>query len=193
MISATEKNKFVYILNRENERVTVSSPLEAPKSHTVVFSTVGLDAGYDNAIFAALEVDYGDWQDKDSVVCNGQVTKFLTLYEMDFGLNTVKRRTSEPVDDSAHQLIMVPFAPDGPGGVVVLCEDFLVYRGAKGVEQRVPYPKRLGAPGDRGVLINAVAFHRHKGKFFHLIQTELGDLFELQFHFTHEEVHNITL
>ena len=46
MISACEKNKFVYILNRENERVTVSSPLEAPKSHTIIFDIIGLDAGY---------------------------------------------------------------------------------------------------------------------------------------------------
>jgi splicing factor 3B subunit 3 len=61
MISATEKNKFVYILNRENDRVCVSSPLEAPKSHTIVMATVGLDTGYDNAIFATIEVDYGDW------------------------------------------------------------------------------------------------------------------------------------
>ena len=98
MISACEKNKFVYILNRENERVTVSSPLEAPKSHTIVFDIIGLDAGYDNALFAALEVDYGDWQDKDSIINSGEITKFLTIYEMDFGLNTVKRRTSDPIN-----------------------------------------------------------------------------------------------
>lgn len=71
MISAVEKNKFVYIINRENEKITISSPLEAPKSHTIVFDIVGLDAGYDNAQFAAIESDYGDWQDKDSAVCTG--------------------------------------------------------------------------------------------------------------------------
>ena len=27
----------------------------------------------------------------------------------------------------------------------------------------------------------------------YLIQTELGDLFEMQLHFTNEEVHNVTL
>lgn len=61
MISAVEKSKFVYILNRENDKLTISSPLEAPKSHTIVFDLVGLDAGYDNAVFAAIEIDYGDW------------------------------------------------------------------------------------------------------------------------------------
>jgi splicing factor 3B subunit 3 len=71
MVSACERNKFVYILNRENERVMVSSPLEAPKSHAIVFDIIGLDTGYDNPEFAALEVDYGEWQDKESVVCTG--------------------------------------------------------------------------------------------------------------------------
>lgn len=61
MIGAVEKNKFVYILNRDNDRLTISSPLEAPKSHSIVFDIVGLDAGYDNAIFASIEIDYGDW------------------------------------------------------------------------------------------------------------------------------------
>ena len=102
MISAVEKNKFVYILTRENERISISSPLEAPKSHTIVFDIVGLDAGYDNALFAAIEVDYGDWQDKDSCQVTGQCIKFLTVYEMDFGLNTVKRKSSDVVPETAH-------------------------------------------------------------------------------------------
>jgi splicing factor 3B subunit 3 len=61
MLASVEKNKYVYILNRENERLSISSPLEAPKSHTIVFDIVGLDAGYENAMFAALEIDYGDY------------------------------------------------------------------------------------------------------------------------------------
>lgn len=32
----------------------------------------------------------------------GEKIKFLTIYEMDFGLNTVKRRTSDPIEESAH-------------------------------------------------------------------------------------------
>lgn len=63
MLAAVEKNKFVYIFNREHGKMSVSSPLEAPKSHTIVYDIVGLDAGYDNAMFAAIEEDYGDWQE----------------------------------------------------------------------------------------------------------------------------------
>ena len=40
--------------------LTISSPLEAHKSHNIVFSIVGLDCGFDNAIFAAIELDYSD-------------------------------------------------------------------------------------------------------------------------------------
>lgn len=61
MIGAAEKQKLVYVLNRDNAaRLTISSPLEAHKSHTIVFSLVGVDCGFDNPIFAAIELDYAD-------------------------------------------------------------------------------------------------------------------------------------
>lgn len=60
-IAAVEKQKFVYVLNRDTAaNLTISSPLEAHKSHTIVFSVVGLDCGFDNPIFAAIELDYAD-------------------------------------------------------------------------------------------------------------------------------------
>ena len=61
MVAAVEKQKFVYVLNRDNAaNLTISSPLEAHKSHTIVFSIVGLDVEFDNPVFAAIELDYGD-------------------------------------------------------------------------------------------------------------------------------------
>lgn len=58
-IAACEKQKFAYILNRDNEaRLTISSPLEAHKSHAVLFAVVGLDVGFENPIFCCLEMDY---------------------------------------------------------------------------------------------------------------------------------------
>ena len=45
----------------DNEaRLTISSPLEAHKSHTLVFSLVALDMGFDNPAFAAIELDYSE-------------------------------------------------------------------------------------------------------------------------------------
>ena len=61
MVAALERQKFVYVLNRDNEaRLTISSPLEAHKSHHIVYDVVGLDMGFDNPQFAAIELDYAD-------------------------------------------------------------------------------------------------------------------------------------
>ena len=61
MIGAVEKQKLVYVLNRDSAaNLTISSPLEAHKSHNIVFSITGLDCGFDNPVFAAIELDYSD-------------------------------------------------------------------------------------------------------------------------------------
>jgi splicing factor 3B subunit 3 len=39
-------------------RLTISSPLEAHKSNTIVFHIVGVDVGFENPLFACLEIDY---------------------------------------------------------------------------------------------------------------------------------------
>jgi hypothetical protein len=51
--------------------LTISSPLEAHKSHNIVFSIVGLDCGFDNAIFAAIELDYSDADQVRTCRCTG--------------------------------------------------------------------------------------------------------------------------
>jgi len=59
MIAAIEKQKFVYQLNRDNAaRLTISSPLEAHKAHTVLFDLIALDVAFEHPIFASLEIDY---------------------------------------------------------------------------------------------------------------------------------------
>jgi len=70
MIASIEKQKFVYVLNRDNAaNLTISSPLEAHKSNTIVFSIVGMDCGFDNPIFAAIELDY---KEADQVGVDGK-------------------------------------------------------------------------------------------------------------------------
>ena len=59
MIGAVEKEKFVYVMERRDEKLLIHSPREAHKSHSVCMDMVGLDNGSDNAIFACLEMDYG--------------------------------------------------------------------------------------------------------------------------------------
>lgn len=54
--------------------------------------------------------------------------KMLTFYELDLGLNHVTRKWSDTVDDTANLLIPVPGGSDGPGGVLVCSENFIVYK-----------------------------------------------------------------
>jgi splicing factor 3B subunit 3 len=59
MISALEKSKLVYILNRDAaSNLTISSPLEAHRAACIIHHIVGVDVGFENPMFAALEVDY---------------------------------------------------------------------------------------------------------------------------------------
>lgn len=59
LIGAVEKQKLAYILNRDGQaRLTISSPLEAHKSNTFTYHMVGVDVGFDNPLFACLEIDY---------------------------------------------------------------------------------------------------------------------------------------
>lgn len=49
----------MYILNRDAAaRLTISSPLEAHKANTLVYHVVGVDVGFENPMFACLEMDY---------------------------------------------------------------------------------------------------------------------------------------
>ena len=105
MIAALEKQKFVYILNRENDKLTISSPLEAHKSHTLCYDICGIDVGYENAQFACIECDYGEVDQKDSSVHTGEIEKLLTIYELDFGLNHVVKKSSEKISNTAHMLL----------------------------------------------------------------------------------------
>ena len=64
MISSIEKRKLVYVIHRDSSgKVTLASPLDAHRPRTVVYDTVGVDNGYDNPIFASLEVQYEEYED----------------------------------------------------------------------------------------------------------------------------------
>ena len=57
----------------------------------------------------------------------GNAQKQLTLYELDLGLNHVTRKWSQEVDNGANLLVPVPGGADGPGGVLVCAENFIIY------------------------------------------------------------------
>lgn len=193
MISAIEKQKFVYILNRDNNnKMTISSPLEAHKSHTICFDICGLDVGYENPLFASIEVDYGDPENETSPVVSGKYQKLLTYYEMDLGLNHVVRKNFENINNSAHLLIPVPGSQDGPGGVIICCENFITYKNSS-QDISSPIPRRNEFPSDKGIMIVSYAMHKQKDLFFFLIQSELGDLYKVTLQTTSDIVHGVLI
>ncbi|KAK1571910.1 hypothetical protein Q3G72_024778 [Acer saccharum] len=180
MIGACEKQKLVYVLNRDTAaRLTISSPLEAHKSHTIVYSICGVDCGFDNPIFAAIELDYSEADQDSTGQAATEAQKQLTFYELDLGLNHVSRKWSEAVDNGANMLVTVPGGGDGPSGVLVCAENFVIYKNQGHPDVRAVIPRRADLPAERGVLIVSAATHRQKSLFFFLLQTEYGDIFKV--------------
>ena len=51
--------------------------------------------------------------------------------------------------------LVVPVAPEGPGGIFICCENFLVYRNlVHPTEKYVPYPIRKTPHNGRTIMIN---------------------------------------
>ena len=182
LIASVEKNKLVYVLNRNAQaELTISSPLEAHKPQTLVFALVGLDDGYENPVFAALEVDYTECDQDPTGQAFEELEKSLVYYELDLGLNHVVRKWSDPVDRTASILFHVPGGGDGPSGVLVCGLDNITYRHNNQDPFRVAIPRRRGAtenPDRKRYIISGV-MHKMRGAFFFLLQSEDGDLFKV--------------
>ncbi|GAA6004559.1 hypothetical protein JCM10207_000934 [Rhodosporidiobolus poonsookiae] len=198
MIGAMEKSKLVYILNRDAAaNLTISSPLEAHKPRAIIHSIIGVDVGFENPLFAALEVDYTEADQDPTGAAFDAAEKMLTYYELDLGLNHVVRKWSEPTDPRANLLVQVPGGQnattdrfDGPSGVLVCCEDYIIYKHQGAKEHRAPIPKRAHPVSDpeRGVIITSAVMHKMRGAFFFLLQSEEGDLFKVTIDHEEEEV-----
>jgi splicing factor 3B subunit 3 len=190
LIASVEKNKLVYVLNRDAQlNLTISSPLEAHKQGAIVFAITGLDVGYENPVFAALEVDYTEVDQDPTGQQYETLPKTLVYYELDLGLNHVVRKWSDVVDRRSNFLLAVPGGADGPGGVLVGTEDFIYYKHQNRDTHRIPIPKRKGVPHAeksqaRKNIIIAGVMHKMKQTFFSLVQNEDGDIFKITFVFT---------
>lgn len=191
MIGAIEKQKLVYILNRDTAaRLTISSPLEAHKSNTLTFHMVGVDVGFDNPIFAALEVDTEEVEN-DPDTNEVLYEKTLTFYELDLGLNHVVRKWSDAVDPTSNLLVAVPGGNDGPGGVLVCSENFIVYKNHGHADKRCALPRRRDLPTEHGLLLVASAVHRQRDLFFILVQSEFGDLYKVTLTYEEDQVSEV--
>lgn len=180
MIGALEKQKFVYVMNRDSaNRLTISSPQEAHKADTFTFSMCGVDVGFDNPMFACIEVEKAELDASPDMDVYEDVEKKLTYYELDLGLNHVVRKWSETISRTAYMLFTVPGGDDGPSGVIICEENWISFKHMNHEDIRAPIPRRAHLPKERGVLITSGAIHKRKDSFFYVFQSEHGDLFKV--------------
>lgn len=181
MVASIEKNKLVYVLNRDsNANVTVSSPLEANTASHLVYDLVALDVGYENPVFASLEVNYEDGP-----------TKHLTFYELDLGLNSVLRKSSVVVPSTANRLIAIPGGEDGPSGVIVCTTGFLWYFDLKQRAQVVPIPRTSATAEVPFIVCGAV--HSHQGDFLVLVQSQSGTIYNVGLEYEGAKVQGLSV
>ncbi|KAL0586355.1 hypothetical protein ABG067_003968 [Albugo candida] len=201
MISAVEKQKLVYVMNRDaSNRLTISSPLEAHRSHTVHFDVVGVDVGFENPIFACLELNHAE-ADMDPTGQAAQASeKALVYYELDLGLNHVTRRWSKVVARSANKLVAVPGGNDGPGGVLVIAQGMIQYQNENHPSLSCYFPTRsVGVPNPlqdetklgNSIMIVSTATHKQRDLFFVLMQSEWGDLFKISLEYAGSSVQKL--
>ncbi|KAK4574916.1 pre-mRNA-splicing factor rse1 [Recurvomyces mirabilis] len=184
MLASAEKNKVVYIVNRnpQNE-IVISSPHEANSWANLCFAICALDTGWEHPVFAALEVDYNESESDSSGAMYAAREKQLVYYTVDLGLNHVVKSWSDAVDYTANMLFGVPGGQDGPSGVLVCCEGRIYYRHDKASSLCIPIPRKSGPTEDpnrkRIIVSGCLHLSRARHEFFFLLQTEDGDLFKL--------------
>ena len=168
-------------MNRDSaNRLTISSPLEAHKNDTIIFSICGVDVGFDNPTFAMIECEYTEADQDPTGEAFADIEKVLTYYELDLGLNHVVRKWTEPIARTAFLLLTVPGGDDGPSGVLICSENWVSYKHQGHAEVRTALPRRRDLPNSKGLLVTAASMHKQKkGSFFFLLQTELGDLYRV--------------
>jgi splicing factor 3B subunit 3 len=181
MVSAVEKRKLVYVLNHATGTTTIASPLEAHRSRSITYATCGVDNGYENPIFACLELQYPE-EDADTHNQNKQ----LAYYELDLGLNHVSRKWATNVHSTGCCMAALPGGQDGPGGIIVGMEDGVSYHHPNLKQPLIcGIPRRALDSKSRGILVTQLTVHRQKkSKFFCLAQSEVGDVYKLTLNVT---------
>ncbi|KAM9903152.1 hypothetical protein OXX69_008036 [Metschnikowia pulcherrima] len=172
MISALESTKLVYKLESHEDSPRLCSALEMTSKHMLTLALCALDTGYENPMWAALEIDQSDYNMKPFTPNSPLL---LNYYEFDQGLNHIVRKRSKP-DVPASASVLVPM-PGHVGGVLVCCNSYLIYEKEPGSRSLVPLPVRKGSAGTQ-----IVCHYLHKLKksdFFVLLQSALGDLYKV--------------
>ena len=181
---ALESKKFAHSIGRNENKLTLSSPLESHRPGHFCHALVALDSGLEHhPAFATLEFDFGELDTKQAEKPKVPLNDFqnemkqLCYYELDQGLNHVVRKWSEPVPFESQTIIAVPGGSDGPGGVLLYTHGKMFHHRPGGLA-----PTCLSLPSSHvNCLLTAWTLVKTKSVFFFLIQFEGGDIFKLKF------------
>ena len=157
------------------------------------FSVVGVDVGFENPIFACIELDYSEADSDPTGEAVQEASKSLTYYELDLGLNHVVRKWSDAIDPASNMLVPLPGDTDGPSGVLVCAENKIAYKKPDHEDIVTLIPRREGMPLDQPLLITSYAILKQKDHFFVLLQSEMGDLYRVTVSYQDEEVTEIQM
>ena len=164
LLGSILKNKIACsIIRDEANKPSVSSLLEANHSRTVTFAMCGLDVGFENPLFAAIE----------STTHSQSGKKRLGYYELDLGLNYVVKKYTEEAPESANFLLSVPGGIYGPSGILVCSKGLVQYKYLTKMTHNIPRPRRSGKKQDEQITAGVV--HVHMRDYFIYLHTELGD------------------
>lgn len=176
MIAAVERNKLIYKVEMEKESgsLDLSSPLESATRDVLTLNMCALDTNYENPVWAAIEVNYLDYEDK--LYDPSLAPLLLNYYELDQSINHITQKKSKPdLDSSANLLVPVP-APCG--GVIICCNSFLIYEPTPGGARKyLQLPKRQNS--EESIITSFFVHKLKKNDFFILLQTSFGDLFKI--------------
>lgn len=71
----------------------------------------------------------------------------------------------------------------GPGGILVVCENFIVYKKANHEDRLCYIPLRRGHDATRGLFMTSSSIFNYE-TFFFMLQSEYGDLYKVTLDFT---------
>lgn len=171
MITAIEKNKLVYTLTQDGSGShQLSSPVEFKRHGLLTFDITALDVGYENPIFAAVEVDYNDE--------SGKKDKRLSYYEFDLGLNSVSVLESHKVVNTANHVVAIPGGVSGPSGILLCSNGLIEYMCPFKPSHQCRIPIRKQPSEVESIIVSSVV-HKMKNEFFVLLQNQFGDIFKV--------------
>jgi splicing factor 3B subunit 3 len=108
------------------------------------------------------------------------------------------RKHVEKLPDTAHHLVSLPGesyedeqGARGPGGVLVVCEDGLIFKRIDQPEVTCKVPVRMDWPSDKGLMIATSQAFFNQGTCIVFMLSEVGDLYRVFIEYAGEALTNI--